>query len=206
VGQPASYTLVVTNGGSAATTADATVTDTLPIGRATGTETVCSAAGRVVAYTVPSGLSHVDPGNTTRLTIEVTPTAAAANPVLNSASVVGGGDPACAVEGDCSDATSTPLVAPGLSVAKSAAAAEFVVGQPASYTLVVTNGGSAATTADATVTDTLPAGVTIDAAPGCSVAGQVVACTVPSGLSHVAPGNTASFTIDVTPTAAAANP
>src|SRR5690606_35749114 len=164
VGQPASYTLVVTNGGSAATTADATVTDTLPAGVTIDAAPGCSVAGQVVACTVPSGLSHVAPGNTASFTIDVTPTAAAANPVLNSASVVGGGDPACAVEGDCSDATSTPLVAPGLSIAKTASAAEFVVGQPASYTLVATNGGSAATTADATVTDTLPAGVSIDAA------------------------------------------
>src|SRR5690606_23298343 len=121
VGQPASYTLVVTNGGSAATTADATVTDTLPAGVTIDAAPGCSVAGQVVACTVPSGLSHVAPGNTASFTIDVTPTAAAANPVLNSASVVGGGDPACAVEGDCSDSTSTPLVSnPALRVSKQA--------------------------------------------------------------------------------------
>ena len=54
------------------------------------------------------------------------------------------------------------------------------------------------------MTDTVPAGLTINGTPaGCTVAGQVVTCNVAAGLSNVAPNNTATFTINVTPTAAA---
>ncbi|MGY0505458.1 hypothetical protein, partial [Luteimonas sp. e5] len=88
---------------------------------------------------------------------------------------------------------------PKLEIAKSGPATA-VVGVAYDYTLTVSNTGTA-TTADATVTDTVPAGLTINSAgPGCSISGQDVSCTVASGL---AAGANTVFTINVTPTAAA---
>ena len=75
-----------------------------------------------------------------------------------------------------------------------------MVGVPASYTLAVTNQGDAATTAVATVTDDVPATLTLGAMPaGCSAARpRLVTCTTAPGL---APDGSALFVIPVTPTA-----
>ena len=200
VGVPASYTLTVTNTGSAATTAVTTVSDTIPSGLTLGAlPPGCSAASQVVTCTIAAGLAS---GAPVSFVIPVTPTAAASGTsVVNRASVSGGGDPTCPGEPRCESSTSTPVDAPQLSVSKTASAAAFVVGVPASYTLTVTNTGTAATTAAASVSDTIPAVLTLGTLPaGCSAAGQVVTCTVAAGLASGAP---VSFVIPVTPTAAA---
>src|SRR5690606_20550242 len=115
--------------------------------------------------------------------------------------VSGGGDPGCPAAARCSSTIVTPVDAPELSIVKTASPTSFTVGVPASYTLQVTNSGSVATNATATVTDTVPASLTLGTMPaGCSNAGQVVTCTIASGL---APSASASFVIPVTPTAAA---
>ncbi len=205
VNQPFDYTLTVTNNGTAATTAVATVTDVIPAGVTinSATNPGCAIAGQTVTCTVAAGLAAG--GGSVVFTINVTPTVDATNPIINSAGVVGGGDPNCANPGDCTDSTSTPLNSPALTIVKGAPAS-VVVNQPFDYTLTVTNNGTAATTAVATVTDVIPAGVTINSAtnPGCAIAGQTVTCTVPAGLA--AGGGTVVFTINVTPTVDATNP
>ncbi len=202
VGTPASYTLSVQNTGTAATTAAATVTDTIPTGLTLGTLPAgCTAVGQVVTCTIAAGLAV---SGTTSFVIPVTPTATAANPVVNTANVTGGGDPGCPAAARCGSTTNTPLNSPALTITKTASAASFVVGTPASYTLSVQNTGTAATTAAATVTDTIPTGLTIGTLPaGCTAVGQVVTCTIAAGLAVNA---TTSFVIPVTPTATAANP
>ncbi|MCH6483088.1 hypothetical protein MMG85_05865, partial [Pseudoxanthomonas sp. LH2527] len=118
--------------------------------------------------------------------------------------------PATVVDTNTTNNTSTvnvAVVAPRLEMTKVAsvgAGNPFTVGVPASYTLTLRNTGTTATTATATITDTVPAGFTINSASGCAISGQTVSCTVAAGLSNVAPGNTASFTINVTPTTASA--
>ena len=103
----------------------------------------------------------------------------------------------------CSGTVTTPVNAPQLTVTKTAAPGSFVIGVPASHTLQLSNTGTAATTAAATITDTIPTGVTIGTLPaGCTAAGQTVTCTVAAGL---AVGGSTSFVIPVTPTASAAN-
>ncbi|MGB2788680.1 MAG: hypothetical protein WBC13_05115, partial [Dokdonella sp.] len=97
------------------------------------------------------------------------------------------------------------VVFPDLVVTKSGPATAFV-GTPYNYTITLTNNGGAATTAAATITDVIPAGLTIGALPaGCVLnppASQTVQCTVPAGLA--AGGGNVSFAIPVTPTAALA--
>ena len=69
-----------------------------------------------------------------------------------------------------------------------------------SYTLVVTNTGTAATSGTVTVADTLPAGLSFVSGSGsgftCSVAGQVVTCT---SSTAIAINGTATITLAVNP-------
>ncbi|WP_156863836.1 beta strand repeat-containing protein [Casimicrobium huifangae] len=199
VGVPNSYTLAVQNTGNAATTAVSTITDTIPAGLTIGTLPAgCSSAGQTVTCTVAAGLAV---NGSASFVIPVTATLSAGNPVVNTATVSGGGDPGCPAAARCSSTTTTPLNAPQLTVTKTASAASFVVGVPASYTLQLSNTGTAATTAVTTITDTIPTGLTIGTLPaGCTAAGQTVTCTVAAGL---AAGGSTSFVIPVTPTLAA---
>ncbi len=87
-----------------------------------------------------------------------------------------------------------------LTIVKTVGSSPMVVGTATSYTLTVTNTGLATTSA-ATVSDTIPSGLTIGTPPtGCTVAGQTVTCTIASGLALNA---STSFVIPVTPTTAA---
>ncbi|MBK9654798.1 MAG: hypothetical protein IPO66_04725 [Rhodanobacteraceae bacterium] len=91
---------------------------------------------------------------------------------------------------------------PQLTLAKTASGTSFAVGTLASFTLSLANTGTAATTAASTITDTIPAGLTLGTLPaGCTAAAQTVTCTVSAGL---AAGGSTSFVIPVTATVAAA--
>ncbi|MEO5626084.1 MAG: hypothetical protein ABIQ70_08775 [Dokdonella sp.] len=200
VGVPASYTLQVTNTGSAATTALTTVTDNIPGSLTIGTlPGGCSATGQQVTCTIAAGLATNSPVS---FVIPVTPTAAASGTTLtNTANVAGGGDPTCPGGANCTSTVTTPVAVPALQIIKSASSGNFVVGVPASYTLIVTNIGSAATTAISTITDNVPSTLTLGTLPGgCSASGQTVTCTIATGM---ATGSPVSFVIPVTPTAAA---
>src|SRR6202034_2496371 len=74
----------------------------------------------------------------------------------------------------------------------------FTVGQPGTYTLGVSNIGSAATTGPITVVDTLPAGLSYTSVAGagwsCSAVGQVVTCT---SAGPIAAGASAPLTVTV---------
>ncbi|MBV2210005.1 MAG: DUF11 domain-containing protein [Thermomonas sp.] len=103
------------------------------------------------------------------------------------------------VTADCAFNVTFATPAPKLEITKSGPATAHQ-GIAYDYTLTVTNSGTAVTSAPATVTDTLAAALIVNSASsGCVIAAQLVTCTVPAGLSHVAPANTATFTINVTP-------
>ncbi|MDT8439544.1 MAG: hypothetical protein RQ729_11110 [Wenzhouxiangellaceae bacterium] len=208
VGQPASYTLTVTNTGNAATTAAATVSDSIPAGLNPGTlPSGCSLNSGTVTCTIAAGLGFNAPNNRVQFVIPVTPTVAAATSVTNTATLSGGGDPDCNGTGDCTSTVENPVLRPELSLAKTANPQTFTVGEIASYTLTVTNQGTAETTASAVITDFIPANLQIGILPaGCERTLQTVNCAIPAGLSSTAPINTASFTIPVIPTAQAVSP
>lgn len=188
VGVAFDYTLTVTNGGTAATTADATVTDVVPAGLTINAAPGCGVSGQTVTCTVASGLDFNAPNHTAVFTINVTPTASAANPILNTADVVGGGDPNCANPGDCPDSTSTPLN-PQISASKTSDPATGSLvepGQDINYTVsVVITGGSL--TIDLVLTDTLGAGLTFGLVTGAGAFtvddtnAPVLTFTLPSG-------------------------
>lgn len=213
VGVPFDYTITVTNTGAGPTSAAATVTDPVPAGLTLGTLppgcTTSPVGSQTVVCTIASGLSNVAPGNAASFVIAATPQGAINNTtVSNTATVTGGGDPACATAGSCASApVDTPIVAPRLEIQKTGPATA-VVAVPYDYTITVTNSGTAATSAVVTMTDVVPAGLTIGTLPaGCArnpSGSQTVVCAIPAGLSNAAPGNTATYVIPVTATVSAA--
>lgn len=213
VGVPFDYTITVTNTGAGPTSAAATVTDPVPAGLTLGTLpagcTTNPVGSQTVVCTIASGLSNIAPANAASFVIAATPQGAVNNTtVSNTATVTGGGDPACATAGSCASApVDTPIVAPRLEIQK-AGPATAVVAVPYDYLITVTNSGTAATSSVATMTDVVPAGLSIGTLPaGCATnpsGSQTVVCAVPAGLSHAAPGNTATYVIPVTATVSAA--
>ncbi|MGF6213300.1 DUF6923 family protein [Comamonas sp. 4034] len=200
VGQIATYTIVVTNNGQAATSVAATVSDTIPTGLVIGTPLPngCTASGQTVSCTIPAGLAV---GAQASFTVSVTPNSSVnGQQVSNTASVQGGGDPTCPGAAHCTGTTTNTVSAPQLGLTKTSTPSAFVVGQVGSYTLTVLNSGTAPTTGNTVVSDTIPAGLTIGTLPsGCTATGQQLSCTIAAGLAVNASVN---FTIPVTATAA----
>ena len=217
LGQTLSYTLTVTNGGPSAILASDTfsIQESLPAGLtgctytpSGGTFNVGSIAPGATGTGTWTGLALANGGSAT-LTIVCTVGNATAASITNTATVLpptGVSDPDCsgspvACAGNNTSTAGTTVNRPELTLTKPASAASFTVGVPASYTLQVSNTGTAATTAISTITDTIPTGLTIGTLPaGCTSAGQTVTCTIAAGL---AAGSSTSFVIPVTPTAAA---
>ncbi|QIL69905.1 DUF11 domain-containing protein [Diaphorobacter sp. HDW4B] len=206
VGQPTSYTITVENKGQAATLAG-TITDTVPLGLAVGdlTNSGCSANGNVVTCNVSAGML---PGSSKSFTIPVTPLASADGTSQVNKAIANSdtGDSTCPSELHCTGKTDDPVTAPKLEMTKTANAGAFTVGQAASYTLTVTNNGTAATTGVITITDVVPAGLTIDSVTPTSATCAAVAAgsqTVTCTVSALAVKASASIVIGVTPKASA---
>ena len=204
VGDPASYTITVTNQGSTATVSPITVTDNVPATLLVGAPPAgCVAVGNQVTCTIPAGLA---PSTSTSFVIPVTATTSGV--VTNTATISGSEDPRCPAAPNCSSTIDTAVVSqtvlvPLLSVTKEATTATFFVGVPFAYTITVTNEGTAPTTADATVTDNVPANFALGTLPpGCTAVGQSVSCLVPAGLPA---GAQVVFTLSVTPAVASAS-
>jgi uncharacterized repeat protein (TIGR01451 family) len=156
----ATYSITVTNDGSADTDGSlVTVTDTLPAGLTAtainGLGWSCSAPPTLTCTrtdVLPATASY-DP-----ITVTVDVAANAPGLVTNTATVSGGGD----VEpGNNSASDPTTILAPDLVITKTHSATFFRGQFGATYTITVTNTGSAATDGSlVTVTDILPAGLT----------------------------------------------
>lgn len=200
VGQAATYNIVVTNNGQAATSVAATVTDNIPTGLVIGAPLPdgCTASGQTVSCAIPAGLAV---GAQASFTVSVTPDGTVnGQQVSNTASVQGGGDPTCPGAAHCTGTTTNTVSAPQLGLTKTSTPNAFVVGQAGSYTLTVLNSGTAPTTGNTVVSDAIPTALTIGALPsGCTATGQQLSCTIAAGLAVNASVN---FTITVTATAA----
>jgi uncharacterized repeat protein (TIGR01451 family)/fimbrial isopeptide formation D2 family protein len=195
VGSNGTYTLKVNNAGSASTSGTYTVTDVLPTGltyvSATGTGWSCSSTSGTVTC---NSSTLIAPGATSAnaITLTVLPAAAAAPQVTNTATVSGGGEPA-SLNGNNTSTVTTAVCnsnCPDLTVNKTLSTGTLTVGTTATYTLSVTNIGGIATTAGYTITDPLPTGITLNAAP---TAGTGWTCTA-SGSTNTAGGNAVSCT------------
>ncbi len=207
LGTPFSYSLLVTNIGTAATTGTITVTDTVPAGLTINSVSASVASGftcpapvgQVVTCTRSAALAPGGP-SAALITINVTPTTAGTK--TNTGTVTTPGDTLSSNNSDTEDTLVTVLPVIDLSIVKNDSADPVLVGTPFNYTLLVTNLGNAATTGTITVTDTVPAGLTVNSASGtgftCGVVGQLVTCTRNTSLP--AGGVAGIITINVTPT------
>jgi uncharacterized repeat protein (TIGR01451 family) len=219
VGGLLSYGLTVTNSGPNAILAGQTlsISSALPAGLS-GCVYTPSAGSFNVGTIAPgasgtgtwTGVGISGSGGTATLTIACTVSAAAAGSLSHTATVfppTGIADPDCSgapvnCAGNNTATAGTTVNRPQLTLTKTASGSSFTVGTPASFTLALANTGTAATTAASSITDTIPAGLTLGSLPGgCTAAGQTVTCTVAAGLA--VSGNT-SFVIPVTATVAAA--
>jgi uncharacterized repeat protein (TIGR01451 family) len=213
------YTLTVSNGGSDAilTSQSFSIRSSLPAGLSGcsftpsgGTFSVGTIAPGATGTGTWTGVALAAPVGTATLTIVCSVSASAATSLSHTATVfppTGILDPDCSgVPLDCAGTntatTATAVTRPQLTLMKTASGATFTAGTPASFTLQLSNTGTAATTAVSTITDTIPSGLTIGTLPaGCTPASQTVSCTVPAGL---AASGSASFVIPVTATVSAA--
>lgn len=181
-GSTGTYTLVVKNIGSAATTAGSTVTvtDTAPSGMTvtamSGTNWTCTTLPSCTrSDALAAGASYES------ITVTVSVSTASAS-LTNAASVTGGG---VASSANTTDPT-TILQPPAFSLTKTAPAS-VVAGNAMTYTMTLTNIGASTSGTSATIKDTLPAGVTVTGA------------TAGSGVSTVScPSFTSPFTCTVT--------
>ncbi|MEQ1511758.1 MAG: hypothetical protein ABL934_03665, partial [Lysobacteraceae bacterium] len=159
VGQLLTYILTVSNAGPSAIAAANTfsIVESLPAGLtgcsftpSSGTFTVGTIASGATGTGTWTGVAIPSGGNAT-LTIACTVSGAAAASITNTATVIpptGVTDPDCSgtpvtCAGGNTGSVTTPVNRPVLTLTKTASAASFTVGVPASYTLSVQNTGTA---------------------------------------------------------------
>ncbi|MBA2768606.1 MAG: DUF11 domain-containing protein, partial [Sporichthyaceae bacterium] len=186
LGTPYSYTITVRNTGTGAQ-AGVSVSDTiatgLTINSAVPTQGTCSVSGQ----TVTCALGSVAAGASPTITINVTPTLAACGTVTNSSTLTPG--PLT------SNTVSTTVLCPDVSVEKAASAA-VSAGGTATFTIVVSAGGTGDSTG-VTLTDTLPAGTWTIGGPSaasCSITSGTLNCN----FGTIANGTTRTVTLSRT--------
>jgi uncharacterized repeat protein (TIGR01451 family) len=194
------YTLAVNNAATAGpTTGAVAVTETVPTGLSlvsmTGTGWTCAANSCSRADVLAAGAGYP------AITVTVNVASNATSPVVNTVSVSGGGSAAATA----ADSTVIAAAAPALSIAKSHLG-NFTQGQNgATYTVSVSNGAAAGpTTGAVSVTETLPAGLTLVSMSGtgwsCAAATCSRADILTAGASYPA------ITVTVNVAANAASP
>jgi uncharacterized repeat protein (TIGR01451 family) len=199
--------ITVTNTGAEPTDGTAiTVSDTLPSGltatAASGTGWTCPTVGSTVSCarnpidTLGAGQSYPP------INVTVNIAANTAAQVINTATVSGGGDKDF-VHNTSSDPITISQTGPDPAITKNHSGS-FIQGQTGTYTITVTNVGLSQTSGTITVTDTLPAGLSFNAASGmnwtCEAGVATVTCTNPTPL---APGSSSviALTVNVAATA-----
>jgi uncharacterized repeat protein (TIGR01451 family) len=191
VGYPLTYTIVVTNAGPDTAT-EVWLTDTLPASVNLGAITPdVGACVEVDTYTVTCDLGALADGASTAVAIVVTPTLAGS--ITNTARVTGAQvDPTPADDVATAHTVVDPVA--DLLVTKSVGRDPALVGEPLTYTIVVTNAGPS-TASGVVLTDTLPPELALLAASaGCSRVGPVYCA-----LGTLNAGMTTTVTITVEP-------
>ncbi|MDT5270100.1 MAG: hypothetical protein QOH49_2286 [Acidobacteriota bacterium] len=205
-GQSGIYSITVTNSGGVASSGTVTVTDTLPAGltpgTATGTGWTCNTAGQTVTCTRSDALNGGASYPVISVPVTVAPNSSLS--LTNTASVSGGND-----SNNGNNSSSDPTTINGvadLTIAKTHSG-NFRRGATGTYSITVSNAGGAATSGTATVTDTLPAGLTPSTQSGtgwtCGAVGQTVTCTRSDALAAGASYPVITLVVNVLQTAAA---
>jgi len=204
VNSPYTYTIVVTNNGPASVP-NTQLQDSIPAGEdfvsfdVSAPGAVCELAS---ATNFHCNLGTVPPaptaGSTVTVHVVVTPTAAGA--LSNTATVANDGTLTAPVDFDLTNNSATFVVdsrSADLSITKNATPEPVGVGQPLTYTIVVTNGGPGIASGVKMV-DTLPNAVSsprIDASRGTCTGATTVTCDI--GIMD--PSDVVTVTIQVTP-------
>ena len=196
------FTLTAKNASATGIAKSVTITDTFPAGVSIVTAPGCTIAGQ----TVTCNVGDLAAGATASVTITVT-TSTASCPQISNTARVSAANESGSTENNDSNPVTVAVTCPtsnvsdvsDVKVTKGASTAQVNSGGSVTYTLVASNvGGGTAT--NVTITDTIPAGLTITGTTGqCVVTGQAVTCNV----GALAPGASASVTITVTATDAA---
>ena len=203
VGDELAFTLEVANDGPSEARA-VTLTDTLPTGleavSAEGVGWTCDITGQDVSCVLDAPLA---PGTSAApVAVVVTVTPAAYPSVDNVATVTSSTSEADPSDNESTDPVEVPPLV-DLSVEKSLQG-ELVVGEEATYTLLVGNAGPTAAPGPITVTDTLPEGLSGVSAQGdgwtCEIVGDLVTCTSDDELG-VGEETTIEVVVEVLPTA-----
>jgi uncharacterized repeat protein (TIGR01451 family) len=195
------YTITVSNVGTAPTVGTVTMTDTLPAGlifaSATGSGWTINFAAGTVTATRSDALAA--PGSYPQITLKVNVANNAPSSITDTATVSGGGETNTA--NDSASATTTiGTVAADLSITKTHSGA-ITAGRNLTYTITVSNAGPAAATS-VSMTDPLPSGLTfvsLQAPAGWTCATPAaggtgtVSCTLPT----LANGGSGVFTLAV---------
>ncbi|MDO5728377.1 MAG: DUF11 domain-containing protein [Actinomycetaceae bacterium] len=179
-GEVAAYTLVVTNAGPS-TAANAVITDVIPAGT-----TFVTASDQCEYVDTPEPTVTCSMGDLARgeiATARVTVKVPADSDLTSFDNTATGSSDTPDPNEDNNSSTSTVTVSPeaDVSVVKSASADSVVAGDQVTWTLDVTNAGPSLASA-VEVTDSIPAGLTIDSASfdgtDCTVTGQDITCPV----------------------------
>jgi hypothetical protein len=218
VGSPSNVPVTVTNVGSAPATGPIATTITLPTGMTapatfTSNGNTCTTSGQTVSCSNPDPLSNVSPNNTNTIQVPMTPTAAIAGTSPQTTATTSAPNEPAGNTGNNPASPMTPSSpitgVPDLVTTIGQPATPFVVGSPSNVPVTVTNVGSAPATGPIATTITLPTGMTAPATftsngNACTTSGQTVSCSNPDPLSNVAPNNTNTIQVPMTPTAAIA--
>ena len=199
--------MTVSNIGTGPTTGPITATMTLPANTSapasfTGGVWTCTTVGQTVTCT-QSGPINAGASSTIQVPVTASPATVGTQPGPFNGGVTTPGDSNPGNNPSTPMTPTTPVsVAPtaNLLISKSGPASA-TQGTNFSYTLVVTNSGTAATSGVITVTDSLPAGLNFVSGSGftCTASGQMVTCT---SSAAIAVNGTATINLTVTPTAA----
>jgi hypothetical protein len=217
-GSPSNVPVTIKNQGTAPDGGPITTNITLPAGFSTPSifspvaGTTCTTSGQNVICTTAGPLSNVAPNNTTTFNLPITPAASTVGTTPpttgttsspNEPATNTGNNPATPMQ------PTTPVAAapaPDLVTFVGQPATPFVAGTPSNVPVTIVNQGTAPANGPVTVTITLPVG--FSAPPSfnsngstCTTTGQIVSCSNPNPLSNIAPGNSSTILVPVTPAA-----
>ena len=187
------YTIVAGNAGPSAV-AGATVADTAPAGLTFGSWTCTASAGSSCPASGSGNLAaavNLLSGGSATFTVNATVAGSATGSISNTATIAapaGVTDPNPG-NNSATDVDTITVVSANLTLAKSDGNTRYTPGGTATYTITVGNNGSA-TASSVTVTDNLPAGLTLVASATCVATGTATC----GSLSGVAGGATFSAT------------
>lgn len=177
-GGTASYTVTTTGGGSGAST-NVVLTETLPAGFTWTVGGPDAAACSISGTTLTCNYGTIPQGETRTVTVTAATSAVACGSISSSASVTAAMD--ASLGNNTSGPVSISVVCPDISIVKTTSTPVIVAGMPVSYTIVVTAGGTGASTG-VVMTDPLPEGLSWTVG-GADAASCTPASPVPGGTT-----------------------